>query len=46
MKIQLGVRPNCSEWDEEFHEDGWEIPLSVKEAIEEAKTQVGKEWDK
>ena len=46
MEIQLGVRPNCSEWDDEFHEDDWILPSSVLIAIEEAKLQCGKEWDK
>ena len=49
MEIQLGVRPNCSEWDMEIEPDYWPedyIPENVKTAIEEAKLQVGKEWDK
>ncbi len=45
MKVQLGIRPNCSEWDQELNEDDWILPDSVLMAIEEAKLQVRKEWD-
>lgn len=46
MKIELGIRPNCSEWDEWINEDDWILPSAVEMAIEEAKLAFRNEWDK
>lgn len=45
MEIQIGIKPNCSEWDQELFEEDYELPIAVKEAIEEAKSQIKSEWE-
>jgi hypothetical protein len=49
MKVEYGIRPNCSEWDEWIEpEDEWILPTvkaEIKKATEQARTQV-KDWDR
>lgn len=47
MMIEYGIRPNCSEWDEEMQADDYDdypkLPIARRKDIEEKVKEL--DWD-